>query len=89
MDVRAYVDERGGVIGSPELSELLDVDPRETRAYAEENGIPMVGNAFVFSTEAAVAFAESLEQDETGEDEGEQEDEGDHEDEENDEDEGE
>ena len=66
-DLREYVDERGGMIAAPELSEVLEVDVRETRAWATENDLPTIGQAYVFTTEDALAFAEDLEDEESEE----------------------
>ena len=53
MTVEDFVEEMGGVVSSVQLAEFLGEDPANTRRWAHGNGIPLVGNAFAFTTEAA------------------------------------
>lgn len=56
MNIEEYVDASGGVISSVQLAEFLGVNPAIVRGWANENGIPMVGNSFGFTVDTAADF---------------------------------
>ena len=64
MTVEDFVEEMGGVVSSVQLAEFLGEDPANTRRWAHRNGIPLVGNAFAFTSDAAADYvAEEFDED--------------------------
>lgn len=57
MSITEFVEEMGGAVSSPQLAEALGVDPALVRLWARDNGVPLVGNSFIFTADLAYAFA--------------------------------
>jgi len=60
MDLEQEMDDRGGLISIPDLADLIEVDPRALREYAEETDVAIVGRAYVFTTEQALDAEDEL-----------------------------
>lgn len=69
MSITEFVEEMGGAVSSPQLAEALGVDPALVRLWARDNGVPLVGNSFIFTADLAYAFASDALDEEEDEDE--------------------
>jgi hypothetical protein len=56
MNIAGFVEHVGGAVSSPQLAEALGIDPALVRLWARENGVPLVGNSYVFTSDMASAF---------------------------------
>jgi hypothetical protein len=64
MEISVFVEQMGGAVSSPQLAEALGIDPNLVRLWARENGVPLVGNSYVFTSNLAAAFlADVLDED--------------------------
>lgn len=86
MDLDTYFEQNGGVASVGQLAEYLGVSPASLRGWASENGLPIIGNAYAFTLDAAQAYVDDV-LDEGDEDADEEDDEGEDELDEDDEDE--
>jgi hypothetical protein len=69
MNIAGFVEHMGGAVSSPQLAEALAIDPNLVRLWARENGVPLVGNSYVFTSDLAAAFlAEVLDEDDEDDD---------------------
>lgn len=69
MNIAGFVEQMGGAVSSPQLAEALAIDPNLVRLWARENGVPLVGNSYVFTSDMASAFlAEVLDEDDDDDD---------------------
>jgi hypothetical protein len=76
MDLDEFFDQVGGVASTSQLADYFGISPVHVRAWAADNGVPIIGNAFAFTKEAAGSFGEDadlFESDEDDEDEGDEE----------------
>jgi hypothetical protein len=69
MNIAGFVEHMGGAVSSPQLAEALAIDPNLVRLWARENGVPLVGNSYVFTSDMASTFlAEVLDEDDDDDD---------------------
>ena len=68
MTMEDFFEQSGGVASTNQVSAFLGVSPGSVRAWATENGVPMVGNGFVFTLETTSEMAAELLDDDPDED---------------------
>jgi hypothetical protein len=55
------VEDAGGAVGVADLAEALDVEPSYVRAFAQEQGVAVVGTAYAFDVAHATLLAAEVE----------------------------
>ena len=60
MELHEVFDDFGGVASTSQISEIFDVSPAVVRSWASENGVPLIGNGYAFTVEAAEGLAEEV-----------------------------
>lgn len=61
MDISAYFEEAGGVVGAPQMADFFGVSTTTVRDWAHATGVPRVGaGTFAFTEDAAREFARDV-----------------------------
>jgi hypothetical protein len=58
--LKCFLDELGGAAGVGDMADFLNISERQVRDWADENDVPRVGNAFVFTLKQAQMLADDI-----------------------------